>query len=58
MNLQNYFWYFEKAVPTHICDDIVKYGLQVKDKMALTGGYDQNIIKNPKAVKDLKKKRD
>ena len=58
MSLQNYYWYFKDAVPAHICDDIIKYGLQVKDKMALTGGYNDNILKNPKAVKDLKKKRD
>ena len=58
MSLQNYCWWFKEAVPTHICDEIVKYGLQVKDNLALTGGYNQNNIKNPKAIKDLKKKRD
>ena len=58
IGLQNYYWFFKEAIPAHICDDIVKYGLQVKDNMALTGGYDQNIVKNPKAIKDLKKKRD
>jgi len=57
MNLQNYFWYFKKAVPDHICDDIIKYGLQIKEEMAVTGGYgDQKL--NRKQVKDLKKKRD
>jgi hypothetical protein len=26
MNLKNYYWYFQKAVPANVCDDIVKYG--------------------------------
>ena len=57
MNLQNYFWFFPKAVPAHICDDIIKYGLQIKEEMAVTGGYgDQKL--NRQQVKDLKKKRD
>ena len=57
MNLINYFWYFKKAIPDHICDDIIKYGLQIKEEMAVTGGYgDQKL--NRKQVKDLKKKRD
>jgi PKHD-type hydroxylase len=57
MNLQNYFWYFKKAVPDHICDDIIKYGLQIKEEMAVTGGYgDQKL--NQREIKDLKKKRD
>ena len=58
MSLQNYFWYFKEAIPTHICDDIVKYGLQVKDKMATTGGYGDPKSLSKKQVKDLKKKRD
>jgi len=58
MNLQNYFWYFEKAVPTHICDDIVKYGLQIKEQMAITGGYGDPGKLSRQQVKDLKKKRD
>ena len=58
MNLLNYFWYFKDAVPKHICDDIVRYGLQKKDEMALTGGYTRNNIANPSNIKDLKDKRD
>ena len=36
MNLINYFWWFKDAVPKHICDEIVRFGLQKKDQMALT----------------------
>jgi PKHD-type hydroxylase len=57
MNLQNYFWYFKRAIPAHICDDIVKYGLQIKEEMAVTGGFGNQKL-NQKQVKDLKKKRD
>ena len=56
MNLQNYYWYYKKAVPDHVCDKIVKYGLQIKEQMAVTGGYGRNL--NRDQIKDLKKKRD
>jgi len=57
MNLQNYFWYFKKAIPDHICDDIIKYGLQTKEQMAVTGNYGDKKL-NKREIKDLKKKRD
>ena len=56
MNLQNYYWYYRPAIPAHICDEIIKYGLQIKEQMAVTGGYGKNLNKDQ--VKDLKKKRD
>ena len=56
MNLTNYYWYFKSAIPERICDDISRYGKQLQDQMAVTGGYgDQKL--NQKQVKDLKKKR-
>ena len=57
MNLINYYWYFKKAIPERICDDIVRHGKSIKDQMAVTGGYGQKKL-NTKQVKDLKKKRD
>ena len=39
MNLTNYYWYFQSAVPPRICDDIVKYSKSIQDQMAVTGGY-------------------
>jgi PKHD-type hydroxylase len=57
MNLQNYYWYYRKAVPDRICDAIVKYGLQLKEQMAVTGGFGNNKL-NRDQIKDLKKKRD
>ena len=57
MNLTNYFWYFQSAVPHRICDDIVKYSKSIQDQMAVTGGYGNRPL-NQKQVKDMKKKRD
>ena len=45
MNLTNYYWYFKSAIPERICDDIVKYGHQMQDQMAVTGGYGDQKIK-------------
>ena len=56
MNLRNYYWYYKKAVPDRICDEIVKYALQTREEMAVTGGYGKNLNKDQ--IKDLKKKRD
>ena len=57
MNLTNYYWYFQSAIPSRICDDIVKYGQQLQDQMAVTGGYGDRKL-NQKEIKDLKTKRD
>jgi PKHD-type hydroxylase len=57
MNLKNYYWYYQKAVPDNVCDNIIKYGLQTKEQMAVTGGFGNNKLDRDQ-VKDLKKKRD
>ena len=56
MNLTNYYWYFQSVIPERICDDIVKYGHQMQDQMAVTGGYGDKKL-NQKQIKDLKTKR-
>jgi len=58
MNLTNYYWYFQSAVPSRICDEIVKYSKSIQDGMATTGGYGDPKKLNRQQVKDLKKKRD
>ena len=61
MNLTNYYWYFKSAVPSRICDEIVKYSKSIQDQMAVTGGYGRSQGNKPlsrQQVKDLKKKRD
>ena len=56
MNLTNYYWYFQSAIPERICNDIVRYGKSLQDQMAVTGGYGNKPL-NAKQTKDLKKKR-
>ena len=56
MNLTNYYWYFQSAIPERICDDIVRYGKSLQDQMAITGGYANKTL-NKNEIKDLKKKR-
>ena len=57
MQLTNYYWYFQSAIPERICDDIVRYGKQLQDQMAVTGGFGKEKL-NQKQIKDLKQKRD
>ena len=58
MNLTNYYWYFKSAIPERICNDIVRYGKQLQDGMATTGGYGDAKKLNQQQIKNLKKKRD
>jgi len=58
MNLYNYYYYFPSAIPHRICDDIIRYGKQLKDQMAVTGGFGDLKKLNQNQMKDLKKKRD
>ena len=62
MNLSNYFWYFKSALTPRFCDDIIKYALEKKEMMAITGGYDRDrdINKKPltqEEIRNLKYKR-
>jgi PKHD-type hydroxylase len=65
MNISNYYWYFQSAIPPRICDMIVQYGKVEKQRevLALTGNFGRNrdLNKFPltnKELEDLKKKRD
>ena len=65
MNVSNYYWYFQSAIPPRICDLIVKYGKAEKARQmtAITGGLgrDRDLKAQPltkEELKDLKKKRD
>ena len=63
MNLSNYFWCFKSALTPRFCDEVIKYALEKKDTMAITGGYEQdrNLNKKPlnkEEVRNLKYKRD
>ena len=58
MNLKNYYYFFQSAIPERICDDIVKYAKQTKDKIAKIGKYENTKKLNKKEIKDLKEVRD
>jgi len=62
MNLSNYYWYFKSALTHKFCDEIIKYGLQHKEDLAITGtqGKQRDLKNNPlneDEIIDLKKKR-
>ena len=56
MLLLNYYYYFKSAIPIRICNEIIQYGLNHKDKMAITGefGQDRNLNEQPLNKKELK----
>jgi PKHD-type hydroxylase len=64
MNLSNYYYYFQSAIPPRICDLIVQYGKAEKqrEQQAITGGHgrDRDLEKNPltdNEINDIKKVR-
>lgn len=63
MHYENYYWYFDRAVPEKVCDDIIKLGNLKQEQIALTGGIEGSDKKEYKNLteeekKDLKRKRD
>tara|TARA_S200002703_G_scaffold144481_1_gene138181 strand:- start:39 stop:662 length:624 start_codon:yes stop_codon:yes gene_type:complete len=57
MNLDNYYYYFKEALRPKLCDDIIKYALEKKEKFAVTSGYEDKKL-SKKDIKDIKKIRD
>ena len=55
MNLRNYYYYFQSALPPKLCDEIIAYGKQHKTNMAVTGGVENNDGSDRKADGSLKK---
>jgi len=50
MQLEYYYWYFDKALSSNFCDEVIKFS---KDKQKLTG-----VVGAPGKLKDLKEVRD
>ena len=49
MNLQYKYWYFEKALPSSFCNDVIKHALAKKDKkkaVLLVSILVKNLLKN------------
>jgi len=57
MNLPSYYFIFKEAVPTRICDDIIRLGLSLTPKLATTRGYNEGE-QTKSDLDKLKKKRD
>jgi PKHD-type hydroxylase len=53
MNYKNYYWYFKSVIPKRICDDIVKYGHQLQDQIAMTGGEESKTKITKKRSSDV-----
>jgi len=62
MNLQNYYWFFKSALTPRFCDELIQYGNQQQEQLALTGGQTRKKKEgkdlNEKEIADLKQKRD
>tara|TARA_R100000935_G_scaffold15327_1_gene30578 strand:- start:1685 stop:2320 length:636 start_codon:yes stop_codon:yes gene_type:complete len=57
MNLENNFWYFKSVLTPRFCDDLIKYSLNKKEKMARTGGYNKNKKLSKNEINNMQKKR-
>ena len=56
MLLENYYYYFQNALPSKFCDDVVKYGKSQQKQLALTGGFENKKL-SKKELKNLQKIR-
>lgn len=54
MNLKNYYYYFTGVLSSKFCDELINYGKQQEERIALTGGFDRDTRKNPLSKKELK----
>ena len=57
MTLENYYYYFQSAIPPKICDEIIKYGLGQQEQLALTAAFKEDKELSKEDLKDLNKKR-
>ena len=56
MNYKNCYWAFKSVLPPRLCDDIINYGLQHNEEMAVTGGFEKKSLSNEE-LKNLKEQR-
>ena len=57
MNLKYSYWYFQSALSSKFCDDLIKYGESKRTHLAKTGTFSQKENLSKKDIKDLKKVR-
>src|SRR6056300_488825 len=56
MILNNYYYYFKSAIPTRICDNIIKHALSKSEQLRLIGSYDSKKVSKDD-IRDIKRKR-
>jgi PKHD-type hydroxylase len=55
MNLQNHYYYFTSVLSPKFCDELIAYGKQQQEQIALTGDLTKkNLDKDPLSKKELK----
>ena len=52
MSLQDYYWYFQSALPHKIVDQIMQTGLSRQETFATTGEVRDKVLKNEKLTDD------
>ena len=48
MNLENYYWYFDKAIGNYYCDPIINYALKQNKDIILRSSFDNTEWKSVK----------
>lgn len=56
MKIDNIYWYFKGVLPKRFCEELIQYGKQKEDQLALTGSFKNVKNLSEKQLKDLKKK--
>lgn len=60
MNLKNYYWFFQSALPTKLCKEILEHGKKINKELAIVGNKGLDNLKGKEkkqALKELKTKR-
>tara|TARA_R110002126_G_scaffold286779_1_gene438937 strand:- start:273 stop:902 length:630 start_codon:yes stop_codon:yes gene_type:complete len=57
MKINNSYWYFKGVLSKKFCEELIQYGKQKEDQLALTGSFKNLKELSKKQLKDLKKKR-
>jgi len=56
-NFNYYYWGFTSAIPSRLCDDIIKHGLSKQEILARTGDFENDKKLNKEEIRKLKTKR-
>lgn len=57
MNLENYFWCYPEALPSRLCDDIIRMGESLPDSIGVTGNFNQKILSDEQKEKLFKHRK-